>query len=145
MIFREWREEAEAVTGFSGHGSRKRIAEALGLTSETIRAGEKSGIATPKMVKQLRNFLDHPVQKPFEEISGRGGRWNASKCIGGAYVTHISRPFAFTALFQNPDPAVGLSADSMQVFVTAYDEMSQSQLSSLVDEAREIAGRLLEL
>lgn len=135
--------KAEAATGLSGHGSRKKIGKILGITSETIRAGEQSSFATPKMVKTLLDYIDKQTVQTFEPFYGEGGRWNASRCTGGVYVTHVARPLAFTAFFRKSSLSKLTSPEELCASVTAYDEMSDCQLSELVGEAREIAAKIL--
>ncbi|MEH6740731.1 MAG: hypothetical protein V7695_19630 [Sulfitobacter sp.] len=137
--------KAEAATGLSGHGSRKKIGKILGITSKTIREGEQSGFATPKMVKTLLDYIDKQTVQTFEPFYGVGGRWNASRCIGGVYVTHVARPLAFTAFFRKSSVSKLTSPEELCTSVTAYDDMSDCQLSELVSEACEIAAKILWL
>lgn len=145
MFFNDWQERVEDLTGLSGHGSRKRIASRLGLTSETIKNAEKAGEASIKMMKALRAFEDDIRTSQFEPLLGQAGRWNVGDAIGGVMVTHVQPPFAFTASFTWPDVSQGEDWRSMPVRVVAYDEISRDQLSDLIDEAREVAARRMKL
>lgn len=145
MIFNEWQARVEELTDLRGHGSRKKIAEMLGLTSETIKSAEKAGEASIKMMKALLSFEDDLREKQFEPLMGQSGRWNVGDAIGGVLVTHIQQPFAFTAGFLWPDEEQGETWHNMRVRVIAYDKMSQDQLADLVDEAREVAARRMRL
>ncbi|MEP4123619.1 MAG: hypothetical protein ABJL98_02825 [Lentilitoribacter sp.] len=147
MIFNEWSDRVERLTGLSGHGSRKRIAEKLGLTSETIKNAEKTGEASKKMMKVLRSIEGESREVGFEKLMGEAGRWNVSHAIGGVVVTHVQSPFAFTAFFNQPIYEQDYREDwrSMRVRVIAYDQISGSQLADLVDEARELAARRMKL
>jgi hypothetical protein len=143
MDFIQWQARAEEITGFSGHGSRKRIAEFFGITSETIKKSEKADKVSIKMMKTLRDYEDDPQNQPFEKLMGEAGRWNIGKSNRGVLVTHIQPPFAFTAAFTRPDE--GQRWEDMETKLSVYNPMSDSQLAVLVDEAREIAAKSMGL
>lgn len=145
MLFKDWQDRVEHLTGLSGHGSRKLIAERLSLTSETIKNAEKAGKASMKMMKALRSLEDQDRVSGFEPLQGQAGRWNIGDAVGGVLVTHVQPPFAFTASFNWPDNDLGEDWRSMRMRVVTYDEMSNDQLSELVGEARELAARRMKL
>ena len=145
MFFFQWQNRAEELTGLRGHGSRKRIAAKLGLTSETIKNAEKSGKSSPKMMKSLTELEAQLHKDRFERLRGEAGRWNIGDSIGGALVTHVQPPFAFTAQFLWPNPEQDEDWRTMRVRVVAYDLMSEGQLADLIEEAREVAARRMRL
>lgn len=132
MFFAEWQERAKKAVGIRGHGSRKAIGAALGVTSETIRKAEKDGIATAKMVRSLEEYLAQSKGNGFQALRGEAGRWAVARASdGGIVVTHLQRPLAIS---------VHLGIDGQQR-VVAYDTMHDTQLASLVAEAEAVAAQ----
>jgi len=132
MVFDQWQRRMEEITGLTGHGSRKKIADLLGLTSETIKNSEKAGVASAKMVKGLMEIIEEKQQQMFPKLHGEGGRWNASRVQGGVYVTHVLAGLAFTAYFEGDD-----------MKISVYSEIEKKQLLSLIEEARAVRDELM--
>ena len=49
------------------------------------------------MMKSLTELEAQLHKDRFERLRGEAGRWNIGDSIGGALVTHVQPPFAFTA------------------------------------------------